>query len=89
MAASLAATIENTFGLQAEFIEGHNGIYEIVVNDKIVYTNKACEHPPIEEDVLAEISKYKNPLSGPKKSNNPADYAADMPYCAWTPPATP
>ncbi len=31
IAASLAAAIENQFGLQAELIEGHNGIYEIAI----------------------------------------------------------
>jgi hypothetical protein len=91
MATSLAANIKNRFGLHANLIEGHNGIYEITVNNTLVYTNTACEHPPIEEDVFAEINKYKAPLTRQSlaSQNLPGsdiDDYADAPACSWTPP---
>jgi len=87
MATSLAATIKNKFGLHAELIQGHDGIYEIAVNNRLVYSNQACEHPPVEEDVFAEISKYKAPLlTAQNLPAKTADNVADAPVCAWTPP---
>ena len=86
MATSLAASIKNKFGLHADLIKGHNGIYEIAVNDTLVYTNVACEHPPVEEDVFAEISKYKAPLTAQNLSDNDIDGYPDAPACTWTPP---
>jgi hypothetical protein len=87
MATSLAAAIENKFGLRANLTEGHNGIYEIIVNNTLVYSNEACEHPPVEDDVFAEISKYQKPLTAqdlPGKTTDPT--STDAPVCAWTPP---
>ena len=87
MATGLAATIEQKFGLRADLIEGHDGIYEIAVNNTVVYTNVACEHPPVEEDVFAEISKYKAPLLTTQNlPDKIADSTVDAPACPWTPP---
>jgi hypothetical protein len=86
MAASLAAAIKNRFGLEAELIEGHDGIYEIIVNKTLVYTNQACEHPPVEEDVFAEISQYQPPLPVQNEAAATPEIT-DTPFCAWTPPA--
>jgi hypothetical protein len=88
MATSLAASIKNKFGLQADLIQGHDGIYEIVVNDTLVYSNTACEHPPLEEDVFAEISKYHPPLKTDVESDDYRDSLSNAPACAWTPPTT-
>ncbi|MBN1992456.1 MAG: Rdx family protein [Anaerolineae bacterium] len=87
MAASLAAEIQHRFGLQAELIAGHNGIYEIAVNDKLVYTNQACTHPLVEEEVLAEISRYQPPLSWPSLAQDTTTFKGDAPFCRWSPPA--
>ena len=87
MATGLAATIEQKFGLHAELIQGHDGIYEITVNNRLVYSNQACEHPPVEEDVFAEISKYKAPLLTTQHlPDKTTDNPADAPACTWTPP---
>lgn len=87
MATSLAAGIKNRFGLQAELIKGHDGIYEIEVNDTLVYSNTACEHPPVADDVFAEISKYQLPLTAQQVPDNSIENLTDAPACAWTPPA--
>lgn len=84
MAAGLAAAIKNKFGLQADLIQGHDGIYEIMVNETLVYSNEACEHPPVDEDVFAEISQYRAPLK--RETTSPTNTAAKAPLCAWTPP---
>jgi hypothetical protein len=50
----------------AGFIEGHNGIFEVTINSKVIYTNqKQCGRLPTKEEVLHEISTYKDLL--PKK----------------------
>jgi len=85
MAAGLAAAIKKKFGLQAELVAGHDGIYEIGVNGRLVYSNRACNHPPLEAEVLAEIAKYSPPLAGPEPGDDPAD-GVDAPFCAWSPP---
>jgi hypothetical protein len=54
------------------------------VNETLVYTNMACEHPPVDEEVFAEISKYKAPLPVQNQIDPPVSSA---PACAWTPPA--
>ena len=86
MATGLAATIEQKFGLHVELVQGHDGIYEIAVNNRLVYSNKACEHSPVDEEVFAEISKYKAPLTAHNLPANDFDCLTDAPACAWTPP---
>jgi hypothetical protein len=86
MAASMAAAIENKFGLRAELVEGHDGIYEIAVNGRLVYSNQACAHPPLEETVFAEIRQYQTPLAETAPVDN-APNITDAPFCVWTPPA--
>ena len=62
-AAGLADTIKDTFGITANLIEGHNGIYEVTVNSDIVFTNGGkCSRLPTPGEVLKEIGKYKAPL---------------------------
>jgi len=66
-AAGLADAIKDTFGITANLIEGHNGIYEVTVNNGIVYTNRGkCSSLPTPGEVLKEIGKYKAPLPGKK-----------------------
>ena len=39
-ASSLAAAIKDKFGLETNLIADHNGIFEVSVNDRIIYNNK-------------------------------------------------
>lgn len=86
LAAGLAAAIETKFGLRATLTEGQNGIYEITVNNTLVYSNEACEHPPVDDDVFAEISKYRAPLTTQDLPGKNVHNGFDAPVCAWTPP---
>jgi hypothetical protein len=66
-AAGLADAIRDTFGITANLIEGHDGIYEVTVNSDIVYTNQGkCSGLPTTGEVLKEIGNFKAPLPGKK-----------------------
>jgi len=57
MATSLVAAIKTAFGIDAELIEGHDGIYEVSAAGQVVYSNSsACktgfpEHREIIESI--------------------------------------
>lgn len=64
LASSLAASIKNRFGINAELKEGHNGIYQVAVNGTVIYSNQGtCSQRPKEEDIFREIQKYKEPVA--------------------------
>jgi hypothetical protein len=47
--------------------EGHNGIYDVAVNDKVVFTSQgSCRKFPSEGEILGEILKYAALLPGEK-----------------------
>ena len=58
MASSLAAEIENKFGVKPELVPGHGGIYEVVVDGEIVFTNHSEGHIPEHEEVLQKIQQH-------------------------------
>ena len=70
MASSLAAAIKNEFGVSVKLIDGHNGIYEVAVNDTVVYSsNNACSSGfPSDDVIFQEIQKYKEPLPDEEKT---------------------
>jgi len=48
-------------------VEGHNGIFEVIVNDDIVYTNQGkCSRVPTSGEVMGSLAKYVDPLPGEK-----------------------
>jgi hypothetical protein len=64
-AASLAAEIKDVFDINPELVEGHGGIYEVIVNRAVLYTNQGkCGQLPRNEEVLLKLLKYKDPLPG-------------------------
>jgi glutaredoxin len=68
LASSLAASIKNKLGINVELIKGHNGIYQVAVNDNVIYSNQGtCSQRPKEEDILREIQKYKEPIAQKKE----------------------
>ena len=67
MASSLAAEIENKFGVKPDLVEGHGGIYEVVVNGKTVYSIGGgalivCLADAISLDVVEGIAALKEEL---------------------------
>lgn len=66
-ASGLAAEIEKTFGVAVELLEGHNGIYEVSVNEDVIYTNQGkCSRFPMVGKIKGSIAKYVDPLPGEK-----------------------
>lgn len=69
MASSLAARIGDIFGISPQLLEGHNGIYEVAINGKVVVTNQGkCSGVPSDEAILQEIRKHLYPLPGKEKN---------------------
>jgi hypothetical protein len=60
MATSLAASIESAFNLRAGLIEGHDGIYEVSVENEIVYSNfSQCKQGGFSaEQIVEEIGQF-------------------------------
>jgi predicted Rdx family selenoprotein len=51
--------IQSGFGIPVELKEGHNGIFEISMNGKVVYNNNnSATVVPTEGEVLDIITKY-------------------------------
>ena len=60
MASRMAAEIRSKFGITTELKEGHGGIFEVTVDDLVIYTNGGqCGCLPDNEEVLQRIGKYK------------------------------
>jgi len=68
MASGLAARVKDIFGITPRLVEGHNGIYEVAINGKVVVTNQGkCSGIPSDEAILQEIRKHQSPLPGKEK----------------------
>ena len=53
------------FGINPELVDKHDGIYEVVVNGAVLYTNQGkCGQLPWAEEILPKLLRYKNPLPG-------------------------
>jgi hypothetical protein len=67
-ASGLEAWIKDIFGIAPKLIEGHNGIYEVLINGQALVTNQGkCSGIPSDEEILQEIRKHKHPLPGKDK----------------------
>lgn len=63
----MAAAITKKFGLNAELIVGHNGIYEVAVKNEVIFTNQgSCRKFPSDNEVLGKILKHYPLLPGEK-----------------------
>ena len=59
--------IAEKFGIQAELIEGHDGIYEVTINNEVVFTNLgSCQQFPTDGEILGKVRKFAAPLPGQK-----------------------
>ena len=55
----MAATIRSEFGIDPELIQGQGGIYELIIDGRVAYSNKSsCGRFPTDEEIFAEIRKY-------------------------------
>jgi hypothetical protein len=54
----LATDIEKTLGIKATLIEDHGGIFEVRVNDEIIYSNhRECGQQFIPADIIKDIKE--------------------------------
>jgi len=60
MATSLVAAIESALDLDVALIEGHDGIYEVSVDNEVVYTNMSqCSQGfPSSEQIVERIGQF-------------------------------
>jgi hypothetical protein len=64
-AAGLAEVVAETFGVRPKLIEGHNGIFDVLLDSRVIYTNQsACSRMPTIPEVLQEIGRRLKPLPG-------------------------
>jgi hypothetical protein len=56
----LAAAIESAFTIKAALIDGHNGIYKVSIDNKVVYTNEGqcCQGFPNEEQIVEQVGQF-------------------------------
>jgi hypothetical protein len=72
LASGLAARIKDIFGITPQLVEGHNGIYKVAINGRVVATNKGkCSGIPTAEELLLEIRKHRSPLPGRERMVKP------------------
>jgi Rdx family len=55
----LQASIKTKYGITAVLKEGHSGIFEVSINDDVVYTNETTYRFPTDEEIFAKIDEAK------------------------------
>jgi selT/selW/selH-like putative selenoprotein len=55
----LQAAINAKYGITARLREGAGGIFEVSIDDRLVYTNQDTYRFPENEEIFAEIDKAK------------------------------
>ena len=64
----MAATIKLTLGIKAVLLEGHGGIFEVSLNDKIIYSNnRECHQEFIPEIIVRNIGEAISSKNIPEK----------------------
>ncbi|HKQ63196.1 MAG TPA: Rdx family protein [Methylomirabilota bacterium] len=58
-ASSLQAAIKDKYGITAVLKEGHSGIFEVSINDDVVYTNETTYRFPNDEEIFEKIDAAK------------------------------
>ena len=55
----MQAAIKTKYGLTAVLKEGHSGIFEVSINDDVVYTNETTYRFPTDEEIFEKIDAVK------------------------------
>ena len=59
LASSLAASIKSVFNIESELREGHEGIFEIAINGRRIYTNRSeCSVFPDPKEIFRTIIEH-------------------------------
>ena len=52
----MAASIEREYGVKPRLVEGHSGIFDVVADATMIFSNKgACGPLPLPADILAAM----------------------------------
>ena len=54
-ASSLAASIRNAFGIDAELIEGDNGVFDVVADGDLIFSKHAEERFLEHDEIIAAL----------------------------------
>jgi hypothetical protein len=55
----LQAAIKDKYGITAVLKEGYGGIFEVSINDDVVYTNETTFRFPTDEEIFEKIEAAK------------------------------
>jgi len=55
----LQAAIKTKYGITALLKEGHSGVFEVSINDDVVYTNETTYRFPTDEEIFTKIDEAK------------------------------
>ncbi len=55
----MQAAIKTKYGLTAVLKEGHSGIFEVSIDDDVVYTNETTYRFPTDEEIFEKIDDAK------------------------------
>ena len=60
MASSLEAAIKKEFDIRVNLKEGHGGIFDVAINDQVIYTNlKQCGRLPENEEIFQKVREFE------------------------------
>ena len=55
----MQAAIKTKYGITSVLKEGHSGIFEVSINDDVVYTNETTYRFPNDEEIFEKIDAAK------------------------------
>jgi selT/selW/selH-like putative selenoprotein len=55
----MAARISKEFGIEPELIKGSNGVFDVVADDKLIFSKNQVGRFPYEEEVLSHLRKLE------------------------------
>ncbi len=56
-AASLADELKDAFGVKAELVPGHSGIFDVIVDDNLVFSNSQAGRFPEPGEVVTKLKQ--------------------------------
>ena len=69
----MAAAIENETGIKATLKKGHDGIFEVSVNDKVIYERSKTGRFPASEEILNLLTGEITTIVGGQKGMKKVD----------------
>ena len=82
----MAAALESALDLDVQLVEGHDGIYELTIDDEIVYTKrvKGWEGAPTERQIVEMAGRFLGLEPREQASSEPGTDDGQPPFCVLT-----